>query len=305
MSAGTWELTGVPYTSMSEPGGIANAIPVLRQRGLAERLGGLGVEDAGDLRLDPPTGERGPSRLLNEPALVRLVGATRERVSATHDTGRLPLLVGGDCPVLLGALAAMRDARERPGLIMLDGHEDAWPPRLSETGEGSDSEIAIALGRIPALPEALDEVLPLLHMSGLAYLGPRDYAEIVAAGVESLRDQAAFFADGALTSAALGRGRDPARAAVESITADGFWLHVDLDVLASGAFRAVDYPQPGGLGWDELDRLAASAAGAPRCRGVSVVIYNPDLDPDRAEADKIVAFVARLIERCSSVAPVP
>ena len=290
-----WQLSGVPYTSMSEPGGIANAIAVLRERGLGGRLGALGVEDAGDLQLDAPTGERGRSGVLNEPALVRLVEATRERVSAAHEQGRRPLLVGGDCPVLLGALAAVRDAGERPGLVMVDGHEDAWPPSRSETGEGSDSEIAIAMGSVPALPSALEELLPLLDPSALAYLGPRDREEIAAAGVESLRDRSAFFADGAGTSAALASGRDPAAAAVESIAADAYWLHIDLDVLATSAFDAVDYPQPGGLDWEELDRLVAAIPRESRCRGVSVVIYNPELDPGRTGADKVVAFVVRLI----------
>jgi arginase len=294
-----WQLIGVPYTSMREPGGIAKAIAVLRERRLAERLGALAVEDAGDLQLDPPTGERGPSGVLNEPALVRLVETTREGVSAAHGAARMPQLVGGDCPVLLGALAAMRDAGARPGLIMLDGHEDAWPPPRSETGEGSDSEIAIALGRVRALPGALAELLPLLDSSALAYLGPRDRNEIAAAGVESLRDQVAFFADDGEVSAALKSGRDPAAAAMESIAADRYWLHIDLDVLSSQAFGAVDYAQPGGLDWDELDRLAATAGCAPRCRGVSVVIYNPDLDPSRADADKVLAFLARLVELCS------
>jgi arginase len=290
-----WQLTGVPYTSMREPGGISNAIAVLRERALAGRLEALGVEDAGDLELDPPTGERGPSGVLNEPALVRLVEATRERVSEARERGRLPLLVGGDCPVLLGAMAALRGTGGRPGLIMLDGHEDAWPPSRSETGEGSDSEIAIALGSVPGLPSALDQHLPLLDLSALAYLGPRDRDEILPAGVESLRDRAAFFSDGAQTSARLASGQDPARSAVESIAADAYWLHIDLDVLASGEFDAVDYPQLGGLAWEELDRLAGTAAREPGCRGASVVIYNPDLDPSRAGADKVVAFLARLV----------
>jgi arginase len=69
-------------------------------------------------------------------------------------------------------------------------------------------------------------------------------------------------------------------------------------VLSTDAFEAIDYPQPGGLGWEELDRLAATAACEPSCRGVSVVIYNPDLDPERVGAGKVVGFLARLIEAC-------
>src|SRR3712207_1254843 len=75
-----WELVGVPYTSMARPGGIASAIDVLRSAGLAVQLAELGVQDAGDLALEVPSGQRGPSGLLNEQALSRLVVATRDMV---------------------------------------------------------------------------------------------------------------------------------------------------------------------------------------------------------------------------------
>jgi arginase len=299
VSAGetSWELTGVPYTSMKESGGIADAIAVLRKAGLAQQLRGVGVSDAGDLRLSQPTGQRGPSAILNEPALVRLVEATRERVFETHGAGTRPLLVGGDCPVLLGALAALREAGAAPGLVMLDGHEDAWPPPLSATGEGSDSEIAIALGRVADLPAPLDRLLPLLAPAALAFLGPRDREEIASAGVGSLRNQVAFFANDVETAEALAAGRNPADDAIRSLEADEFWLHIDLDVLRSEAFAAVDYPQPGGLDWEQLDRVATAAATAPGCRGISVVIYNPDLDPDGTAASKLIGFLSRMAWR--------
>jgi arginase len=294
MASHEWELTGVPYTSMKEPGGIAHAIDVLRAEGLAEELRGLGVSDAGDLSVESPTGVRGGSRLLNESALVTLVEATRRRVAEAGKAGRLPLLVGGDCPVVLGALAAMRDLGRSPGLVMLDGHEDAWPPERSVTGEASDSEVAIALGRVTDLPPALAAVVPLLELSALAMLGPRDAREIREAGVATLREELAFFVAGDEVASGSGATAQMA-AALERLTAEAFWLHVDLDVLSSDAFPAVDYPQPGGLDWDTLALLVASATGDPRCRGASVVIYNPDLDPGRRSARSLVSFLQRLV----------
>ena len=98
----TWELTGVPYTSARGPGGIAEAIGALRDCGLAERLADGGVEDAGDLELGTSSGERGGSGLLNEAALAELFEASKVRVREAHMRGCRLLLVGGDCPVLLG-----------------------------------------------------------------------------------------------------------------------------------------------------------------------------------------------------------
>jgi arginase family enzyme len=119
---------------MAEPGGIANAISVFRGLGLAERLAKLGVGDEGDLALKRPSGVRGPSDLLNEAALDHLVETTHTTVHSIRDRGRIPLMIGGDCPVLLGGLASI-GPRTGSGLLMVDGHEDAWPPPLSETGE--------------------------------------------------------------------------------------------------------------------------------------------------------------------------
>jgi arginase len=291
-----FELVGVPYTSAARPGGIAAAIRVLREAGLAESLRSRGdVRDGGDLELLEGSGVRGPSGLLNEEALGRLVTATRRAVAQALQRGRLPVLVGGDCPVLLGALAAGRDDDREAGLMLVDGHEDAWPPERSDTGEASDSEVAIALGRVDGLPAALDDLVPLLSPEAVAMLGPRDRGELDEAGVESLdgtvallRDDIAVRSSGAATSA---------REAGATLAAGSgsFWLHVDLDVLRSDEFPAADYLQPGGLSWQDLLDIAVPALADPRCFGCSVVIYNPDLDPTRSSAGRIVRFLSDLV----------
>ena len=288
-----WRLVGVPYTSMRLPGGIARGIDILRSRGLAARLGALGIVDFGDLRLQNPDGVRGASGLLNEAALVELVEATREATLSARNDGDRLLMVGGDCPVMLGALAALRDhSAARVGLLMLDGHEDGWLPSQSPTGEASDSELAIALGLVSdGLPAPLDQLVPLLEPADVALIGPRDRGEIDAERGRSLRDHVGLF----LSAEETARAEDPGAAALRELEVSGFWLHVDLDVLATDAFDAADYLQPGGLTWSELDAIADIAIADPRCKGASVVIYNPELDPDRQAADHVVEFVCRLM----------
>ena len=198
----SFDLIGVPYSSMAKPRRIANAIHVLREVGLAEHFAATDqVRDMGDLERFEGSGVRGTSGLLNERALGHLVTATREAVLRSLDRGRRPLLVGGDCPVLLGALAAGRARHGAAGLLLVDGHEDAWPPRLSPT----------------------------------------------------------------------------------------------LGVLSTEDFPAADYTQPGGLTWEELLEIARPPLAASDCLGCSIVIYNPDLDPKRKSAARIVRFASDLV----------
>jgi arginase len=287
------DLIGVPYTSAAVSGGIADAVRVLREAGLAERV--PGVRDSGDLALPEGSGVRGASGLLNESSLGHLATASHAAVLASLNDGRFPLVVGGDCPVLLGPLAAGRTLFGGAGLLFVDGHEDAWPSSDSTTGEASDSEVAIALGSIGALPPPLDEWVPLLEPSEVAMLGPRDRTEIDAAGVPSLAGIVAMFCDDREVRA-LGAVPAVEQAVVRlAARAPAFWLHVDLDVLSTEAFPAADYRQPGGLDWNELLDIASTAVNARNCLGCSVAIYNPDLDPDRSSADRVVQFIVDLV----------
>jgi arginase len=53
----------------------------------------------------------------------------------------------------------------------------------------------------------------------------------------------------------------------------------------------------GGLTWAQLTELIAAALRVGGCRGWSVVIYNPEKDPDGREARRIVRFVADVASR--------
>jgi arginase len=286
-------VVGVPFNSAGLTDGVARAPAALRQAGLVSGLARrLQVADAGDVRFAPPAPQRSPaSGLLAEPALVSMVAATREAVAAVHQAGRFPLVLGGDCPVMLGALAATRDRHGSVGLLMLDGHEDAYPPRRSPTGEAADSELALALGLADGLPDGLATLLPLLDPSQVGLLGPRDDAAIARQGVASLRGVVPLWSDVEL--AVRGPAEVAAQAARDvAAAAPAWWLHVDLDVLATAELAAVDYPQPGGLRWWQLRQMTAAALAVPGCAGWTVAIYNPDLDPDGGQAARIVEYVA-------------
>jgi arginase len=292
-------VVGVPFNSSGRDDGVARAPGALRRAGLVARIAERAeVADAGDVGFEPLRPERSArSGLLAEGALVSMVQETREAVAAVHRTGGFPLVLGGDCPVMLGGLAAGRDRFGSVGLLMVDGHEDGYPPRLSLTGEAADSELFLALG-LPAegLPRGIAELAPLLAPNQVALLGPRDEATIVRDGVASLRGTVPMHSDVELVV------RGPAAVAAQAArdlreVAAAWWLHVDLDVLATEALGAVDYRQPGGLGWEQLGELTAAALGVPGCAGWTLTIYNPDLDQQGRDAGRIVDYVAGMVGR--------
>lgn len=63
----------------------------------------------------------------------------------------------------------------------------------------------------------------------------------------------------------------------------------------SACGAASDDAMPGGLSWAELTSIASSALHVGGARGWSIGVYNPDLDPGRRAAERIVTFIADVI----------
>ena len=217
-----------------------------------------------------------------------MIVAVRDVVDAIVRDGAFPLVLGGDCPILLGCLAA--PAVAGAGLLFIDGHEDAWPPAASPSGEAADMELGLALGRsLDGLPDPLLSALPRLDPSRVVVIGARDEAELAEAGVRSIGDVVDVIRPDAIGPDAAGRlGAETA----ERLAASGrTWYHVDLDVLATASIAAVDYRLPGGLDWAELTALSLGALANATISGWDVTIYNPDLDPDGSDAARIVGYL--------------
>jgi arginase len=286
----------VPFNSTGIPGGEARAPAALRAAGLVEALQRVAdIHDYGDIALPGSSPERDPTTGIIAPAnLAAMIAAVRVLVAQAIGNGKVPLVIGGECPLLLGCLAAARDTYGHVGLLFVDGHEDALPPHRSTTGEAADMELGFALGLTAATGvHDLDALLPLVRPNDTIVLGPRDRDELAAANVPSVASTVIFHDDRVLLATDLDTTSRTLTRQLHAAAAH-WWFHLDLDVLATRSFSAVRYPQPGGLSWPQIETIADAALKAPGLIGWNITIYNPDLDFDGRGAVQIVTFLEKM-----------
>ncbi|MFF8276813.1 arginase family protein [Streptomyces lateritius] len=284
------EIVEAPSVLGLRPSGVQDLPAALLDAGLRERLGAVGAgrveAPAYDPRRDEETG------ILNPEGIARYSADLADAVDGVLGRGRFPVVLGGDCSVLLGALLALR-RRGRHGLLFLDGHTDFYQPSAEPTGEAASMELALATGRGPRLLADLEGRGPLLRDEDVVAFGFRDSAESDEVGMQPLPTR--LRAIGLDEVRAVGAG-EAARRAVGHLTTGGsagFWVHLDVDVLDDALMPTVDYRLPGGLSWEELETVLATALAGEHAVGLTVTIFNPRLDADGTRAVRLVECLGR------------
>jgi arginase len=271
--------------------GVERAPEVLLGAGLAD---GLTARRAGRVDAVGYSAERDPqTKVMNPQAISDYSRSLADAVAAVLDEGEFPVVLGGDCSVLLGTMLALR-RRGRYGLLYIDGDADFYQPEVNPLrGAASASDLAFATGRGPDVVTDIEGRRPLVRDDDVVVFACRDAADRERRGCQPLpagmlvidRDQVRRVgADAA------------AREAVRYLTRqggpeDGFWIHLDADVLDETIMQAVDDPRPGGLAWDELVSALSMAVRSGHAVGLQVAIYNPDIDAGGTNGRGLAATV--------------
>jgi len=259
--------------------GCAKLAGALRDQQLRQRL------DAGDagVVVPPryiPDWEPGP-RVRNSAGLAIYTSRLAERIGRLLDEQCFPIVLGGDCSVLLGAAITLR-RRGRYGLAFVDGHSDfRHLGNAAAIGAAAGEDLALVTGRGQEDLAHIDGLGPYIADADVAVLGIRDDDEYR----EELERLGILVPTA--TDCRVPATVKAVRAHVERGDRAGYWIHLDVDVLDPHVMPAVDSPDPGGLSWAELVALVAPLVAHPAATGLDVTVFDPDLDPDGTLAGQL------------------
>jgi arginase len=221
-----------------------------------------------------------------------------EKVRDILKKGGLPVVIGGDCSILLGSLYGMRLAGGR-GLVHIDGHSDFFHPgnydAATRLGAAAGMDLALASGRGELLLTDWPKIgKPLASDVDIIQLGERNaespsfkdyYGDIVRTEITQFAIQRVL-ADGIDVTARR------VIAKLEACGLDKVWLHVDLDVLDQSVMPAVDSPGSPGLDYAQVTELVGALCASGRIVGINFTIYDPERDPEGRYATPLVRCIA-------------
>jgi arginase len=289
---GSYVIVEAPSVLGLRPTGVEELSRALIGLGLAELLSARVAA-----RVEPPDYDPERDRetgMLNQRAIRDYSVELADAVGAILNDGDVPVVLGGDCSILLGNLLALR-RRARYGLLFVDGHADFYQPQANVNGEAASSELALATGRGPEVLAGPAGYRPLVRDEDVVAFGHRDAEEAAHYGSQPLPESLRSID---LETVRRIGAEAAARQAIAHLERDelaGFWIHLDADVLDDAVMPAVDYRMPGGLSLNELGEVLRQAKASPRAAGLEVTIYNPRLDPDRRAGRGLVRTIANAL----------
>ena len=158
-----------------------------------------------------------------------------------------PLLLSGDCPTALGAVAGLQRRYHDLAVVWLDAHGDFNTPAISISGYLGGMALAMLTGRTPGLS---GDALGLRQVADtnvvLADARDLDPAERDALTASQVRRVPANPA--AITAALGGLGRTPV------------YLHLDIDVIDSAQLPGLRFPSGPGPALTQVEECLAVTA---------------------------------------------
>jgi arginase len=276
------------------PTGVQYLPEALKVAGLMKKLK---AEYEGRVLSLPYNPQRDKYTTLLNPDTIRAFSLQlAEKVISVLHKKQFPIILGGDCSILIGNLLALKQMgssnSSRYGLFFIDGHTDFYQPEASLTGEVADMDLAIVSGRGPDILTDIEGLKPLVLDQDIVVFGYRDGDQAASYGSQDVYETNMHVFD--LEKVHTLGITHAASLAIEKLMNDdlaGFWIHLDVDVLDDEIMPAVDYRLDGGLSFSDLNELLKIILGSKCAVGMDITILNPLLDVDGSITHRFVSSI--------------
>jgi arginase len=282
---------GVPTSAGSHNPGHEKAPAAWRAAGLIGELqaAGLDVEDRGDLEATPYRPVEPDGGLRDTDRVAEVIRRVAAEVAAIRAAGRLPLVLGGDCTITLGAL----DGFGGGGLVYFDGDADLTTPERSASAVADTMGMTHMLGGGSPKLARLGSRYPLLRPGQVVLFG-FDPAELDTGEWTELVARHLYAAPAPAVRADPAGEAQRARGYLDRRSVS-YLVHFDVDVLHTGLFPLANYPHFAGLTLDEVSACLNEFACGERFGGLVITEVNPDHDPSGQLLRALTARVVRAL----------
>jgi arginase len=218
------------------------------------------------------------SGVRNAGAIAAYSEKLADRVREAVEKDIIPIVIGGDCSILIGSALGLSSTGRHYGLFAMDGHHDYMWPEHSGTGGAAGMVLAIVSGNGHPKLTDIRQLRPYINEEHIYAYGNRDlepgYVELITGSHVHYYDLAAVREQSihAITSRFL--------TMIGQSGLDGFWIHLDVDVLDNDIMPCVDSPEPGGLSYLEWEETLKPLIASGYFKGMDITILDPTMDPD-------------------------
>ena len=264
----------------------------VRVAGLEARLEALGhvVEDAGNIAVaiaeQKKEGDR-RAKYLKE--ITATCTKHAELVLKTLETGKIPVVLGGDHSVAAGTVAGVAEFyhkhKQKVGLLWIDAHSDINTPETSPSGNVHGMPLAAIMGLGPPELANIFDFHPKVLAENCVLIGVRDIdgiekENIRRAGVEvfTMRDIDERGMRAVMEEALRLAGRGTA----------GYHVSLDMDWIDPEDAPGVGTPVRGGATYREAHLAMEIIADHGRMLSFEIVEVNPVIDEHNRTADLAV-----------------
>ncbi|HEY3113802.1 MAG TPA: arginase family protein [Gemmatimonadaceae bacterium] len=202
-------------------------------------------------------------------------------VGAAVESGRLPIVLAGNCNTAVGTIAGL--GAQSTGVAWFDAHADFNTPETTASGFLDGTAVAIMTGRCWTQLAATVPGFEPVPDNRVCLIGARDIDSLEG----GLLDQSAVeVVEPRKLRSELSRSLASIKQRVQEI-----YVHLDLDVLDAEVATANKYAVPGGLSIDDVEYALSRIGNELSIAGLTLSAYDPSADTDGAAATAAIRLI--------------